>query len=188
MSLRSLRLQRRYRSQLAGLEIPDPWDIEVFCARLAEQRGRPLHLLPMPPQKGTEKLCGLWVPCSDADYVFTKWNTSRWAWEYTVLHECGHMVLRHPPSKQVLVAGWVQEFIPQDHWDHDKVTAILARSRFDSPQEIEAETFAELIESRANRPPAAVTRAGASTAIPAEHADLVDRWTRALGAATASAR
>ena len=184
MTLRSLALQRRYRPQLAGLQIPDPWDIEVFCAKLAAQRGRPLHLLPMPARKGTEKLCGLWVPCDEADYVFTKWNTSRWAWEYTVLHECGHMVLGHSPSKEVVVAEWVQEFLPRSHFDTDKVTAVLARSRFDSPQELEAETFAGLIERRTYRP-AAPRHVRAGTALLPEHADLVERWTRALGGAAA---
>lgn len=39
-------LRRRCEQTLAGLDLPDPFDIDVLCLRLGEQRGRPIYLVP----------------------------------------------------------------------------------------------------------------------------------------------
>ncbi len=179
MSFRPLKLHKQCKARLADVDIPDPWDVNVFCARLAERRGRPLHLLPVPATAGTEDVCGAWVPLPDADWIFVKWQTSEWHREQIILHECAHMICAHPPSLRA-VADWVGQFLPAGQWDADVVAGVLLRSRYDTPIELEAETLAGLIEERVPRQPAAPALIDLTE--PAEVIEVLDRFARAFGA------
>jgi hypothetical protein len=181
MSFRPQRLQKQCRERLAAVDIPDPWDVNGFCDRLAERRGRPLRLLPVPPTAGTEEMCGAWASLPEADFIFVKWHTSSWHREQIILHECSHMICEHSPSIRG-AAEWVRQLLPTDHWDAEVVAGVLMRSRYDSPIEQEAETLASLIEERAPRQ--LVTAGGVDLTESAETPEVVEilqRFARALG-------
>jgi hypothetical protein len=178
VNFKSLARQKHCRACLADVHIPDPWDVKVFCDRLAFRRGRSLQLLPVPAVAGAEEVCGAWVPLPDSDVIFVKWHTSPWHREQIILHECSHMILGHPPSARA-IAGWVRQLLPIAHWDPEKVAGVLMRGRYDTPVEREAETLAGLIEARAQRrSPAAPDF---DLAQPAEVVEVLGRFARALG-------
>jgi hypothetical protein len=60
-------LRRRCRARVEALDIPVPWDFEVFCARLAEQTGRSLRVMPVSAMP--DGVCGLYVSTLGTDYV-----------------------------------------------------------------------------------------------------------------------
>ena len=46
--MRLRELEKQVRRMLAGLEVPDPFDLRAFCASVAAARGRDLHLHQLP--------------------------------------------------------------------------------------------------------------------------------------------
>lgn len=77
------------------LHIPHPFDLASFCAHIAEQRGRPLLLLPLdgPPQPDLP--CGIWIGLDTADLVFYDQSASDLLRVQIILHEISHMLLGH---------------------------------------------------------------------------------------------
>ena len=173
-ALRALKLQRRCQARLRDLPIPDPFDIDRFCAGLAAARGRALHLLSLPPVTGIQAVCGAWVPLPDADVLFVESATSPWHREQIILHECAHMICDHPPSAKA-IAGWVHAALP--HVDPGAVAGVLLRTDYSAPHEQEAEMTASLIEARVQRRAPAI-----APPAPVEYAAVLDQLARALGA------
>jgi hypothetical protein len=168
-------LRRFCERVVAGLDVPAPFDVHDFCARLADRRGRPIVLLAsaLPP----ESVCGMWVSAASADYIFYEQQTSRLHQEHIILHEVGHVLCDHT-ADQVLSADTARLLMPS--LDPAMVQRMLGRTQYSAEEEQQAEIVASLILQQANRsspdrhrePPAEV---------PAEMADAVDRLARSLG-------
>ncbi|WP_406340283.1 hypothetical protein [Streptomyces sp. NBC_00648] len=79
----------------AALPIPHPFDLETFCAGIAEQRGRPLHLLALQGARDPGLPCGLWLGLDSADLVFYDDQAADILKVHIVLHEISHMLLGH---------------------------------------------------------------------------------------------
>ena len=77
---------------LAGIEIPRPFSLEAFAAAVAADRGRPLHVLPLPGLDGTDGLSGAWAATDCADYVLIDAASSGWHRDLIGLHEIGHVL------------------------------------------------------------------------------------------------
>jgi hypothetical protein len=140
-------LRRRCQQRLRDLSIPQPFDLELLCADVAATRGRPIRLLPMTlPGSGP---CGLWLAGEQADYIVYQEATSRLHQEHIVLHEIGHLLCRHRVSS--VTDGHLDAVFP--HLNPETVRKILARSRYATEEEREAELIATLILQRAQRAP-----------------------------------
>lgn len=91
-------LDRARREQcqdlVRDLDIPDPWDFEIFCGLLQERRGRPLEILPILTFH-TGSPNGLFLPSNTVDRIYTVEGTSPYHREHIALHEIGHLLLRH---------------------------------------------------------------------------------------------
>jgi hypothetical protein len=74
------------------LDIPQPFDIVQFCARLERQRGRPIQLVQIATTPGAP--CGMWVPTAASDYILHDGITPIHR-QHNILHEIGHMILGH---------------------------------------------------------------------------------------------
>ena len=146
MSLRGL--QRQCEARLRDVDVPDPFDIEAFCARLAIRRGRPLHVLPLPDGTGPEAPCGLWMATDNADFVFVEGATSPLHREHIILHEVAHMICGH--AEKVPVETFAR-LLPD--LDADMVGRVLGRTSYTNDEEREAELLASLILARARRAP-----------------------------------
>ncbi|MFF4608035.1 hypothetical protein ACFY12_35530 [Streptomyces sp. NPDC001339] len=77
------------------LEIPHPFDLKVFCESIAQQRGRPLLLLPLDGSPDPDLPCGIWIGLDTADLVFYDATAADILRVQIILHEISHMLLGH---------------------------------------------------------------------------------------------
>lgn len=144
MSLR--RLRQQCEARLREIDVPDPFDIETFCARLAERRGRPLQVLPLPEGVGPEAPCGFWMATHRRDIVFVEAATSPLHREHIILHEVAHIICGH--AEEVPLATFAR-LLP--HLDVAMVGRVLGRTSYTTDEEREAELLASLILARVRR-------------------------------------
>lgn len=116
-----------------------------MCQRLSKDRGRPLHLIPLPSRTSVS---GAWLGLPDADYiVYQSAGSSPLHQVHVIWHEIGHMLLPghartcdvEPATRDVLMkvlAALVPNLGPA------LLTRILGRGGFTDGQEVEAELFA----------------------------------------------
>lgn len=163
---RSLRKRVRREMTALGLHGP-PTEVGEICGRLAERRGRPLHLMPM--DMHARGPYGLWVATARADYICYQRQTSRAHQDHIILHEIGHILAEHDAADIAdgevlrrlapnLSPGLVARFLARtDHPHHDSAT------------EREAEDIATMLLERADvarklRLPTSSERAGRAQA------------------------
>ncbi|WP_082959826.1 hypothetical protein [Mycobacterium sp. E2462] len=130
------------------LPIPVPWDRNVFIDKLADQRGRPIRLIPTNTAALADSPCGLWVACEDEDLILHETGTSEYHIDQIVGHELGHILLGHGRSGGRGVAETQQlqvclQALPDI--DPDAVRAVLGRRDYVGDQERDAEMFACLL-------------------------------------------
>ncbi|MFK4227084.1 ImmA/IrrE family metallo-endopeptidase [Streptomyces sp. NPDC019890] len=164
------RMYRRCEALLRDLDIPNPFDVRVLCERVAEDRGRPIHLEAVSlPADGP---CGLWISTSATDYIFFEERTSPFHQEHIIAHELGHLLCDHgKPAAQNANAlhGMLSALDPQ------MIGRVLHRKHYAQAEEQEAEIFASLILQRVSRRPSEPVRR-----VPSDAAGVVDRLDRSL--------
>jgi hypothetical protein len=144
-------LTARCRARLAGLDLPRPFDLAAFAARVGRDRGRPLlmlgHALPVDGPRG---LC---LSTRDADYIVHEQATSPVHQEHIVLHEICHLLCGHT-ARESIGAAHAQRLFPS--LDPAVVARVLGRSSYSTAEEQEAELLASMIRqaARGDRPPA----------------------------------
>ncbi len=143
------RLRSRCQDLVRELDIPAPFSAEALCDQIAEQRGRRLYLHPLPPIGGEGAPCGMWVATDAADHVYFEAATSPLHQEHIILHEIAHMLCGHT------MPGLGDTFEGLDDaigLDRAAVQSALARTRYTSNDEQEAEMVATVIlEERARQ-------------------------------------
>jgi hypothetical protein len=143
-------LRRRCERQLRAVPIPDPFDLDAFCAEVAGWRGRPLRRRPVPGLSASAP-CGVWIATDQADHVFYDPGTSPLHAEHIVLHELAHIISGHGGRDEALVRLFPD--LPPA-----AVVRMLGRVGYSDRQEREAEMMASLI--RANTTPVRRTTLG----------------------------
>ncbi|MPY58647.1 hypothetical protein [Streptomyces spongiae] len=116
---------------------------------MAHRRGRPIHLYPLPVEGRADGTCGAWIATDTDDHVFFEPGTTRPHQNHIILHEIGHILLGHHRPVTTDDAP-VRAALPD--LDPRLVRRLLRRSIHTTRQEQEAETFADLVLSRALRP------------------------------------
>nr|WP_188273724.1 ImmA/IrrE family metallo-endopeptidase [Streptomyces sp. CBMA152] len=129
---------RRCRGIAASLELPVPFDAVELIADAAEQRGRPIELMPIPWTPGVP--CGLLVSADQADYIAYAEDTSPLHRQHILVHELSHLLCGHDGTLST-------ELTP--HLADELVHRVLGRTVYTEPQEQEAELLASLIIQRA---------------------------------------
>ncbi|MDF3290512.1 toxin [Streptomyces silvisoli] len=142
------RLRRLSESLLNRLNLPDKCDIPTLCELLSQERGRPLHLVPL--AMGAAHPCGMWLALDVADLVVFEADTSRLHRDHIIAHELAHMICGHRDVNQPEKAGLEQLF---PDLDPRRVHEMLGRTSYSSQEEQEAEILASLILERVTRPP-----------------------------------
>lgn len=145
----SHKLRRHCQSVLSQLSLPRPFSIPALCRRLEDQRGRVLHLHPLPPEAATSGACGLVITTSIADHIFYERRTSTLHQEHIVLHEIAHLLFGHHTID--LSQEAVRQVLLPDLSPH-LVQRLLARTNYAARQEQEAEMLASLIRTKASKP------------------------------------
>jgi hypothetical protein len=138
------RLRRRCERRLENITVPDPFDLDAFCAVVAAHRGRPLTLQPSPGLSAGAP-CGVWISTPAADYVFYDPGTSRLHAEHIVLHELSHMLCGHTTGPETGDSA-LRRLVPD--LDAGTVATMLGRVGYTSAQEREAEMLASVIRAR----------------------------------------
>lgn len=144
MRLRAL--EKQVTRILAGLDVPDPFDVRVFCASVAAARGRDLHLHQLPRAGADGTACGLWLSTDKADHVFYAASTGWLHQQHIILHEVGHILCDHvtpEPEPADVTALLLPDLDPAT------VARVLRRSSYSAPQEQVAEMIATMLNERA---------------------------------------
>ncbi|MFD7627451.1 hypothetical protein ACFV7Q_15675 [Streptomyces sp. NPDC059851] len=138
MAHSQLGLRKRCEKILGHLDLPHPFSLEGLCGRIAEMRGRPIRLHPLPEEAAATGVCGLWVGTARVDYVFYEEKTTPLHREHIVLHELGHILFGHHSLEGE---------------EHDgQAPVVLGRTDYTTRQEQEAEMLASMIRIRTATP------------------------------------
>jgi len=121
---------------LDGLD-PVSFDIELFCARLAQRRGRPIVRVPIPaagPAQAT------WARGLDTDYILHAAGMSPLHRDLLVLHGIGHMLLEHLGHPAIADPAYLRILLsyPASGW----VGRVFGRIVYTAEEEHAAEAFA----------------------------------------------
>ncbi|WP_344242583.1 hypothetical protein [Actinocorallia libanotica] len=128
------------------MDVPDPWDFEVFCKLLQERRGRPLEILPILPVRA-DFPNGLFLSFDTVDRIYMVKGTTSYHREHIALHEIGHLLLKHQ-GYGLDIKELASVLFPD--LDPALVQRVLGRSGYSDPQEQQAEYFAGLVLARAD--------------------------------------
>jgi len=158
-----------------NLEVPVPWNLEVFVAQLAQRRGRRIYLSPLDPAMGVHTPCGVWIATDDADHIFYEAKTSGLHRDHIVCHELAHMIYQHEDIAQPMPDEYAQCLLPL--LDPAVIRRTLGRTSYAIPAEQEAELLATRIMANTTR--AAVPLAGPSSS--AEVSAGLERLDETLG-------
>jgi hypothetical protein len=137
-------LRKRCEQIVAGIEVPEPFDIHELCRILGLRRGRPVHLLPI--SLPAHSVCGMWVPTGEFDAIFYEQDTSPLHQLLIIGHELGHLIGGHRASA-VLDPRASRLLLPD--LDPRLVRRFLGRTRYDAEEEREAEMIGSLLLRRA---------------------------------------
>lgn len=166
---------RRCQNLVRDVAVPDPFDVDAFCASLGRRRGRPIQVLPQPGTITDETPCGVWIATASADVIFVEPGVAPLHREHIVLHEVGHMICAHEPASPVGI-GLAGRLMP--HLNPALVTRVLGRTSYTTPQEQEAEMVATMIGSRTRRVSGHLLPEPEQ---PADVAAVLDRLSHVLG-------
>ncbi|MFC4518311.1 hypothetical protein [Streptomyces ehimensis] len=136
-------LRHACQDLLAALALPTPCDIAELCARLSDQRGRPIRLVPIAMQ--AEQPCGLWVASDAVDFVLFEAKTTRPHQDHIIAHELAHIICDHR-GITFLADSAIRLIFPD--LNPELVRDVLPRSNYSDLQEREAEIMASLILTR----------------------------------------
>lgn len=140
MSLHDVR--RRCEQLLDEVDLPEPFDANVFRDTVAARRGRPIRMVPHEHMVGP---CGVLVSMRDADFVFYEAGTSPVHRDHIVAHELGHLLCEHVPKDQIR-DDVLRTLMPD--LDPAMVRRVLARTTYGDVDEQEAEMVASLLLGR----------------------------------------
>jgi hypothetical protein len=159
------RLHEKCTARLAALDFDNASNIRELCSQLEEQRGRPIHLLPI--ELDPAYFSGFWIAVENADFIVFEANTSVPHQEHIIAHELAHIICCHRGAA-ALDEGSARPLFPA--LDPNLVRDMLRRTGYTDEQEQEAEVLATLMLQRIR--PARVT--------PAEQAIVVRRISDSL--------
>lgn len=117
--------------------VPEPWEIDELCQRLAEQRGRELVVY---PANVPALPFGLWYDDGERDFVIYRYGVQGYHRDHIILHEICHILAKHNTMK--LCVG------ERGDSDADATSRLIAHmmcNRLNSFQEEVAEIFASRV-------------------------------------------
>lgn len=152
--------QGRYAAIVRELDIPEPFDLGRFLARLVLRRKR-IILLQSFTSSGPGAPCGLWIGTAKADHIFHEEGTTPFHQRHIIVHEVAHMLLGHHGGTE----AWqhLARLLAPDV-DPALIRLILGRTAYSTVEEQEAETLASLILERGSSAPEPALSVGTGTA------------------------
>jgi hypothetical protein len=133
-------IRRRCEQLVKALDIPDPFEAELFYAQIGTYRRK--KLLTLPVGLRADGPSGFWIGTATTDYIVYEKNTSPLHRMHIILHEVGHILCDHQSAGSAPLDGFAS------HLDDALVERLLAREHGNSTEEQEAELIAYLIHSK----------------------------------------
>lgn len=148
----------RLRDEFSSLELPGQLSIESFCDVVAERRGKPMLLLPIPNPHKEDQPNGAWLETDALDLVFYADGTSPMHRDTIIGHELGHMWYGHP-SDEINIDAFT-EALPD--LSTRTILRMMGRHSYSRDEERDAELFGHLLKEhvtsgRISPPPGAET-------------------------------
>ncbi|MEU8463451.1 hypothetical protein [Streptomyces sp. NPDC029003] len=143
--------ERRSREFVDGLDLPAVDSVLDLVPFMEERLDRSIRLMPFASDPAdldsldAASPCGLWLATAETDYVFYDTAISRAHAEIIVGHEFGHMLKRHRGTAP-LATGGLGGLITDI--DPATVQLVLGRTRYNEPEEFEAELLGSLLQER----------------------------------------
>ncbi|MEU2154891.1 hypothetical protein ABZ532_07690 [Streptomyces sp. NPDC019396] len=143
------RIERQSREFVQNLGLPAVDSVLDLVPFMEERLGRSIRLMPFasdpadPDSLDASSPCGMWLATQDTDYVFYDTAIGRAHAEIVVGHEFGHMLKRHRGNAPIDVGslgGLITDIDPAT------VQLVLGRTRFNEPEEFEAEMLGSLLQ------------------------------------------
>lgn len=122
-----------------SLLLPTHIDLERLVKVVEDVRHRPIQIEAAGALNGGS-ICGLWLSTDDVEIILHATSPSGLHRQQFVLHELGHMVLRH--DELVIPADYIKVLFP--NLPVGLVSRVLARSSFTDDLEAAAESLADL--------------------------------------------
>lgn len=138
------RTEKVCQARLTDLDLPHRLVWTDVVNRVVAKRGRPLWVAPT--DRLPLEVTGLWVGCSERDYVFYRADQAGSQRGMSVGHEFCHILCDHR-SADVTGHQFLRRYFPELA-DSGTVEHTCFRSDFASPDEREAETMASLLLTR----------------------------------------
>ncbi|MEV6429638.1 hypothetical protein [Nocardia sp. NPDC051463] len=141
-------MEARFRDAARTVPLPSPWNLSTYLASVATHRGRSISLHPLPAGILAETGCrgsGLWVARKHDDIIVYDADTSQRDADHIILHEVGHMLLRHgkdDSAPETPLPPTLAALLPS--LSPGSIRHILGRSDFGTEREREAEVFADM--------------------------------------------
>ena len=136
-------LRRRCAARIRDLAIPNPFDIEIFVASVAECRGRPIVLQPI-SLHGV--VSGAWAAMESIDIVFYEQHATLFHQQHIALHELSHILCEHRgfATTEESLRSLLLADVPIER------LRTLQSHHYSDEDEQEAEVLASLILERVN--------------------------------------
>ena len=129
------------------MPMPEPFDLDELCHRIAAQRGRPLSVVAWPRGFMPSSVTGSCMPTGDRDVIYHQPWASGLHRTQIVLHEIAHLVCGHVSHaaglpKALMASGLLDQIAP----DSALFGHMFARhDNYGDEQEREAEVLASLM-------------------------------------------
>ena len=137
-------IRRRCAARVRELTLPTPFDIETFCAMLGQQRGRPIHVYPLPMRWVSS---AIWLMTDTADDILFEQCSTAYHQLHIIFHELGHILCGHQPGLQALQT--LLRLSPTElSINLPRLLRLMCRAAYSSEGELEAELFASLLRER----------------------------------------
>ncbi|MET9700864.1 hypothetical protein ABZY31_28670 [Streptomyces sp. NPDC006529] len=151
----AVEVERRSRAFLDGLRLPPVDSVLDLVPFMEERLDRSIRLMPFTPDAADPDAldasapCGLWLATESTDYVFYDTGISKPHAEIIVAHEFAHMLRQHR-GKASFSTGTLGGLITDI--DPGTVQLVLGRTRYDNPEEFEAEMLGSLLQEHVSTP------------------------------------
>lgn len=133
--------------RLESLPLPSPFTLEAMRQVVSADRGKPLHMGPIPDKARAPGLFGASLALPDFDLVAYDPAASPLHRDAIVLHEFGHLLLDHEPRIELTIEIFAQ-FGGLVGPSAVTIMFGFGRGLYDDEQEQEAETFGNMILER----------------------------------------
>lgn len=130
---------RSAKEGFRALKLPSRLSLDRLISIIEKVRGRRIEI-DVCESLNSGTVCGLWLSTNTREIILHAPTPSALHRQQFILHELGHMVLRH--DEAVVSANYAETLFP--NLSGEKVSRILGRSDFLDHIEAAAETLADL--------------------------------------------